>query len=48
MGRKIVLAFGILLALLLSLPAHAQDGQSEGYNACTGTRNQPTAGWKDN
>ena len=28
-GRKIVLAFGILLALLLSLPAHAQDGQSE-------------------
>ena len=26
-GRKIVLAFGILLALLLSLPAHAQDGQ---------------------
>ena len=28
-GRKIVLAFSILLALLLSLPAHAQDGQSE-------------------
>ncbi len=28
-GRKIVLAFGILLALLLSLPSYAQDGQSK-------------------
>ena len=28
-GRKIVLAFGILRALLLSLPSHAQDGRSK-------------------